>query len=849
MLNVLDLKINYEKLPTFVGCKDVRFSWKLQSKKDFNFQKSYRICILNERGCSIADTGEVESDISLEVTIDGLQLEPEAIYTVKLSVSDIYGDKATASGVFYTEKTEWNAQWIKPGKFIESVAPYIRKKFSLAKPIKRAFLYVSGLGCSELYLNGKKISEDLLDPPYTNYDKEIFYRIYDVSESLQEDNAFTAHLGEGFYAQSHAWRWAGRVVKFGDVCLLAELVIKYADDSEERIVTDATWRYKYGPIVANNLYRGETYDARFEVEGFADFDGDEEGWGCCVIDNTPKGRLIPCNMPAIRLGNIVECKKVWATSGQRDGAWILDFGKNFAGIAEFHLPPAPAGAQYVFRFAESLNANGGMDYRSSGAFATLCIQQDIYVCKGTGKEEIFRSRFTYHGFRYVEIVGFFDSSEWGKEPDLSFAKAYEVHTNLDRIGAFSCNHEYLMKTEEISDNTFLSNYYGIPTDCPVRERCGWLGDAQVLCNYGLMKFDLISSYEKYMRDMRTQAEIYGVAQCVAPGRRAEGEAPSIWGAAQILIPYWMYIYAGDLNVVRNYWDLMEKWVQHELDKSVDYLIYDGYGDWCPPVGSRRMPVPHSSSMQFFEICDKMSFLAKELGFFEQSNYYLELAQKIKQSILAKFYDLKNHTFGHWGSNGVALALGIYPEGDYCLLLQETIDLIKKDKYEMQTGMFANKYMVEELCKSGYATDVFKFLFNPNYHSFKTMIDAGATSVWEAIQDNYTLDYKKSVASYNHPMHSSFMIFCYSAIAGLKALKPGFKEFEISPVLIEGISELEMKHISPYGKIELKYKLSKDKAYYNICVPVNTSCVFKPIRLNKEYLLQSGNYEIEDSLIE
>ena len=848
MLKIVNFKLNHESFPTFVECKNLRFSWELDSDKQENFQKNYQIRIFGDRGNLVVDTGVVESEDCVDVAIKNGGLSCESIYTAEVLVTDIYGCSATASGIFYSEKGNWYAKWIKPKKFIESAAPYLRKKFSLTKSVERATLYACGLGCAELYINGMKISDDLLDPPCTNYDKEILYRAYDVTSFLQGNNAITAHLGEGWYAQSHAWHWGGQIVNYGSVCLLAELLVTFTDGSQERIVTDETWKAKYGPILANNIYRGETYDARFEVDGFADFNGDEEEWGACVLDANEKGCLIPCNMPAIRLGGEVACKKVWATSGKDDGAWILDFGKNFAGIVEFYLPPAPAGTHYVFRFAEALNANGGMDYRSLGAFATLCIQQDIYVCKGTGKQEVYRPRFTFHGFRYVEIVGFFDASELFKTPDLSFAKAYEIHTNLKRIGSFSCNHEYLMKTEEISDNTFISNYHGIPTDCPVRERCGWLGDAQVMCNYGMMKFDLSSSYEKYMRDMRTQDEIYGIAQQIAPGRRYGAEAPSIWGAAQILIPYWMYIYTGNLTVVRDYWDLMEKWVQHELNKSNNYLIFDGFGDWSPPDPARKMPIEHSSSMQFFEICDKMSFLAKKLGDEVQSRYYANLAQKIKQAIISCFYDAKCHTFGAWGSNGIALALGIYPKGDYDCLANATVDLIQKDRHEMSTGMFANKYMVEALCRAGYSTDVFKFLFNPNYHSFKTMIDAGATSVWEAVKDSYTLDYNKPVASYNHPMHSSFMIFCYSAVSGLRALKPGFKEFELRPVLIEGITEMSMGHHSPYGKINLQYKIEGDKIAYKITVPVNTRCTFKTMSSGEEYSFCSGEYVVQEELL-
>lgn len=843
MLKICDLTVDLVKNPLAASICGTRFSWKLDSDKNGIVQKSYRVQISCDAG-EVFDSGVIEGQESVELSFPTLTLSPATCYNLTVTVTDNHGEQAEGSTSFATELPAdiWTAKWIKPAKHYESWAPYIRKKFEAKSPIKRAFLYASGLGCAEYYINGKRISDDYIDPPMTNYTEEVLYRVFDVTEFLSDKNCFAALLGDGWYSQSRVWTHRG--FKYGDVCLCAELHIEYADGTTEILATDDSWTYKYSPIVLNNLYGGETYDTRFETPDFAEYTGDEEDWKACKLDDIPKGELRRCNMPPVKIIRTINAVSVTNCSGRDDGAWIIDMGENFAGFAEFHLPPCAKGSQYVFRFAETLNEGGHLDYRSTGSFATQCIQQDVYIARGDEQGEVWRPRFTYHGFRYIEITGYFDLRQYGMNPDLSIVTGYALATDLSETGSFECDHADVMRFHKLLKKTFLSNYHGFPEDCPAREKCGWLGDAQIVCNMGLMNYDMGSSYEKYVQDIRTSHDVFGVWQMVAPGMRGCGEASPLWGCAQIIIPYYMYRYLGDERVVRDHFDLMEKWVEHEKARSEDLLIDAGLGDWAPSGGNqhpRRMPVKHSSSMMFYEICLRMTELIEALDLGEKNaSYYRDLGEQIKESIIRNLYDKEKHTYGYWGSDGVALQLGLYPEEDHDALVTALATSIKNEDYEMHTGIYGNKYLIPTLCENGLGDMALDVLFTPKHTSFRTMMDDDATSVWECYDMRKIMPRPAPVSSYNHPMHGGFAYFYYAHIAGITPITPGFARFAIKPVYFDAISQVDATYDSPYGKISVKYRRSCGKYEYEITVPANTECEFTPIGC-ETVKLASGTY--------
>jgi alpha-L-rhamnosidase len=302
MLKLYDLSINAAKNPAFAPCKDLYIGWKLDSDNTGVLQTAYKAAITKVGYETPAWTDE-GSTKSVHIPVDAV-LESRTDYILTVTATDNHGETATAHLRFATamKPEDWQGKWIKPKKLMMGWAPYLRTKFEVQSGVASAKLYVCGLGCGEYYINNQKISEDLIDPPMTNYEREVFYRAYDVTSFIKEGkNAFAALLGEGFYAQSRVWSHTG--FYYGDSCLMAQLELTFEDGTKTVLATDTdgSWSYKYSPIVLNNVYGGETYDTRLETPDFADPNGDEEEWGSVVEDTVPKGELKLCMMPPVRV--------------------------------------------------------------------------------------------------------------------------------------------------------------------------------------------------------------------------------------------------------------------------------------------------------------------------------------------------------------------------------------------------------------------------------------------------------------------------------------------------------------------------------------------------------------------
>ncbi len=864
MLQIYGFSVDYVEDPHLIRTENMRFGWKLNSDGRNVLQESYRIMIRNAQRETVCDTGTVPSGDMCDVRVPGLVLDSCCDYTITVCVKDNHGDSASYETGVSTEilEHEWgDAKWIKPSRHIPGWAPYMRTRFMSHGTVK-AVMYASGLGCAEYYVNGRRTDDYYIDPPISNYEKTVFYRRFDITDLIKEGgNAVAVLLGEGFYSQSRVWGINGFV--YGDVCARIKIVLYAEDGSTSVTVTDTdNWEYKYSPITINNIYGGETYDARLETPDFCDFGSDTEGWGPVTEDLTPKGRLVPALMPPVRIIRELPAVEMHPANGASDGAWIYDIGENMAGIAEFRLPPSPKGAVYTFRFAEALNEGGTLDFRSIGTFATQCIQQDIYIAKGLPEGETYRPRFCYHGYRYVEVTGVHDFSKgYGTLPQLSLVKGLQLSTDMRKTAEFHTSYEPLERFYVLSDNTYRSNFHGLPEDCPAREKCGWLGDAQIVCNWGLLNYASAPAYEKYLNDIRTTREVFGTWLMISPGKRGCGEASPLWGCAQIIIPYYLYVYCADREAVTNNWDLMEAWVDHELARSDDLIISEGLGDWSPPGGNEnpaRMPVEHSSTFMFYEICVLMARLSGEFAK-DRRGYYADLSEKIKASAIRHFYDGTAHTFGYIGSDAAALELGLCPDGERealkTVLLRNLSEKNYGEKDCLPTGIYANKYMAPAVSETGNADILLRALFDTERRGFGTMMKEGATTVYEnpGMQSVVT-ESCEVVASYDHPMHIGFMYFCITHIAGIKPVAPGFSRFAFDPCDTDLNGDIRLTFGSVCGTIavEIKNDAGTHDRICRLSVPAGCECVLDShrsiqldgVKCDRGTVIGSGEYEIK-----
>ncbi len=756
-------------------------------------------------------------------------------------------DTASATLRFATAPDSWTAEWIREPAPRPCWAPCFRRKFRCDRAaVRRATLYAAGLGCAEFRLNGRPLSDALLDPPSSNYEREIYFRAYDLTGALLDANALVATVGDGWYAQRLAWDASDPC--YGPPCLIAEIDLEYADGSVETLASnsrDGLWRCAPSPVVHNNLYSGEIHDARLERPGDDLFDDPDDGWLPTAPDTAPKGALLPAPMPSVRIRAELAPRAIRPVAGIDDGAWIYDFGENIAGVCELRLPPAPAGSRVVLRFAETLRPDGSLDYRSCGGFATHTLQEDVYIMRGDPAGETWRPRFTYHGFRYAELSGV--NGHGFPERGLyrpEWLRALALSTDLAPAGSFRCGHADTDALQRIFLNTFLSNYHGHPEDCPVREKCGWLGDAQILCSAAIDNFDMEAAYAKYLDDIASSHARRGLWTNIAPGRRdcTGQQAYPLWGCAQVLIPYWMYRHYGCASVVRRHWDAMESWValQANLAERNGGTISIGLGDWIPPGGNknpRRIPVEHSSTLMLLECALRMEELAAEFAP-DRVSHYRALAEHVRETFHSRFWDSATHSYGTWASDAAALLLGVPPDAERDALLRASADRIRADDFAMPTGIYGNKVLVEALAANGLQDLIPEILFNRRHGSFATMLDRGATTLWEGFDQAGIGDPPDvRVPSYSHPMHGGFLSFLFERVAGIRPLRPGYETFEIAPIPFAAYPTFTAERETPRGMV----RVALSDGLYRIEVPPNTTCTLRlPGRSGET--LGSGIYE-------
>lgn len=832
MLALYDFSINYLKNPTVVNTQDLRFGWKLRSDRENVLQERRQIVITRENTV-IADSGVVWDSRVCDRTLPSLSLEPMQEFTVTVTVWDNHGETAAYSHTFSTTLTDeqWaDAKWIKPAAHTVGWAPLLRTKFE-AKNVRRAVLFASGLGCAAYYMNGKRVDEGYyVDPPESNYEKTIFYRRFDVTDLVKTGgNAVAVLLGEGFYAQSRVWTSGGKYgLAYGPECLKLKLFL-YLDNGEiQTVCTNTDWQYRLSHITVNNLYGGEHHDMRLYTEDFARFESSDDGWCAVAEDDTAKGALTLCPIPPVKEIRRLPAREVHTASGVHEGVFVFDIGENTAGIAEIHLPPSPCGKVVTMRYAESLTPHGTLDQRSTGSAITSTVQQDVYICRGDKNGEVFRPQLCYHGFRYVEITGLHQTElqvSRDEMPPLDTVIGIQLSTEMESRTDFSVSYPYLQRLYGVMQNTYRSNFHGFPEDCPVRERCGWLGDAQLVADWGLLQYDTAAHYEKYLEDIRTTREVYGIWQQIAPGKRTCGPAAPLWECAQIMIPYALYKYCGDASAVYRHADAMKALIEREKQRSDDLIITAGLGDWIPAVKNsspRRMPVSHSSTLAFFEMCHIMAELCDELGIGDAA-VYRDLAADIKTVFNRRFYDYEKHSYGYWGSDGAALQVGMHPDGEKQALTERLVALIQEDDYEMSTGIYGNKYLVPALLDAGHGDTAFRFLFNPDFISFGQMLDQGATSIWEALyMHEVETDRNFFVSSYNHPMHGGFLYTCMTHLAGVRPIKPGFERFAFKPCFTSLTEEIRLSMNTVYGEITVHIQ----GRAATLTVPAGTTCVLE-----------------------
>ena len=718
-------------------------------------------------------------------------------------------------------------------------ARYLRKEFSLGKGIRRATAYISGLGLSELYLNGKKVGDAVLSPGLTEYDKRVYYVTYDVTSQVERGkNAMGVILGNGrFYAPRTTVPTATRT--YGFPKLLLQLRVEYGDGTVDEIVSDGTWKLTdNGPIRGNNEYDGEDYDARLELKKWAEVAFDDSNWQPVQSVKSPGGKLAAQMAEPIR---VTEALAPVSMTEVAPGVYIFDLGQNIAGWCRLRVA-GPRGTQVTLRHAEILKPDGTLyvdNLRSAKC-------TDTYVLRGLGTE-VYEPRFTYHGFRYVEVTGF------PGRPTLSSIEGRVVHDDLESTGIFACSNPLLNQITKNVRWGLRDNYRSVPTDCCQRdERQGWVGDRDFESKGETYMFDTSGIYAHWLQAMTDAQKDNGSLSDVNPSYWPLYNDNVAWPSAAIVMPGMLHQQFGDEGIVTRQYGSMKKWMDYMSGFIQDGIISkDSYGDWCVPPEEqtlihskdpkRQTSKPLLATAYFYNNCKVMSRYAKLMGQLGDAQRYSALAEKLKAAFNAKFLnkELGQYDNGTQTSSVLPLAFGLVPEDQRERVFAHLVKTFEATDGHIATGLVGGQWLNRVLTDNGRPDISYTMATKTNYPSWGYMVQKGATTIWE-LWNGDTAD--PAMNSGNHLMLvGDLVIWLYEDIAGIKSDpdRPGFKHIIMRPQPTGDLKWARATHRSPYGLISSEWKKAGESFSWDVMVPANTTATIYVPAKAAESVLESG----------
>lgn len=839
----LSLKVNkltceYMENPMGIDTENPVLSWQMVSGHSDAMQRAYQVLVASspeelskDRG-DIWDSRKVQDSASIQIHYAGQPLLSGNIYYWKVRIWDNQGNVSPWSDAAYwsmglMRPEDWKAQWITYDYAHATSMPVFSKNFVLDKKVKHAMVYISGLGYYELSLNGKKVGDHVLDPAQTNYDRYALYATYDITDLLKKgSNSARVMLGDGWYNQDKAF---GVDFSYGKPELICELKLEFTNGTREMIATDTTWEWTDGPVIAANVYAGETYDARKEIP-----EGSSEQW--------VSAKLAAVHPPALRaqmLPPIKKMKELVPVTFYQIGnhTYVYDMGQNFAGWVRLRVKE-PKGTVLKMRMSEEIYPDSTLDFTSTGVEATRYEQTDTYICKGQGIE-VWEPRFTYHGFRYVEISGLTE------KPEEQTLTGIAVYSSVPVAGTFACSDEQINRLHRMALWTETSNLHGVPTDCPHREKCGWLGDAHARAPMTIYNFDMEAFWIKYLHDIRSSAsregvtifhkarnqEFYqeykkpGIPFMIAPGKRECGAASPDWGTALVQIPWYLYLYYGNAGILNEFYPDMKIWVSYLETLAKKNIITQGLGDWCPPGGPTDCPIALSSTAFYYLDLSIMEQSAKLFNKTEDELHYRTLKAAVKEAFIHAFYNKTEHSFGSQTGNAMAIDMGLVPEGEE----RGVADAIAKDVREhyagfIHTGIFGLPRIFNALARYGHEDLSYSILAGKGKRSFENMWKIyGATTLWEELPVDDVPGAEKlrsHFGSHNHPMQGGFDAWFYSGIAGISPVpeNPGFRTIRFEPFLTKQLQWAEASYQSKYGLVKSSWKWNNKVFEWEVVIP-------------------------------
>lgn len=827
--------------PVGLGTARPRLGWTLKSGDNGARQSAYRILVagsvaaLKPGSADLWDSGRVASARQSWVQYAGKPLQPfqRSYWTVQ-----VWDAAGHASG--WSAPAQWTTALLQPtdarGGFIahpdhslrSGPLPIFRKEFTLDKPLRSALALVAGAGFHELHINGARIGDHMLAPAWTNFRSTMLYETFDVTANLHAGaNALGILVGNGFYNVA-----GGRYVKysgsFGHPRIWLQLHLEFADGSSQDVVTDGSWKTAEGPITFSCIYGGEDYDARREQPGWDTPGFDDSTWRRAGGVEAPGGVLRAQSSPPIRVQQTFQAAKV---TEPRPGVYVYDLGQNFSGWPRV-TASGPAGSTVKMSPGELLDKDGLVTQRSSGGPNSYS-----YTLKGRGRE-VWSPRFSYYGFRYVQVEGLKPESVEGRF----------LHLDAPRVGRFECSNTTFNRIHALIDAAVRSNLQHVLTDCPHREKLGWLEQTYLMGPSILYNWDLRTFLPKMARDMREAQTVDGLVPDIAPEYVTFGrgfrDSPE-WGSAAVLVPWMAWQWYGDQEILAGAYPMMRGYSDYLESQKHGGLLSYGLGDWYDigpkaPGYSQLTPQGVTASATYLEDLRALRATATLLGKPGDAQLYASRYNAMLAAFQKAFYQPAGPSYatGSQTSLAVPLAMSLAPAPARPKLVEELVASIRAKGNHTSAGDIGYHYVLAALLQSGRSDVIFDMANEPTAPSYAAQLAAGSTALTEAWDSNPN-------SSQNHFMLGHIEEWFYAGLAGLRLdpAAPGAAHLLLKPEPVGDLSWVKASWDGPRGLVSVAWRIEGGKFHYTVDLPPGVTAEVR-LPASPPQAIGSGHHELE-----
>lgn len=819
-IQVQHMRINNATNPLGIDAKVPQFSWEYTTVKRNFKQQAYQILVadnpemLERSEANVWNSGKQISSQSAGISYQGKALESRKKYYWKLKVwsdtnEEILSPATAQFEMGLLNENDWNADWVGfPSGWVGRVH-YFRRVFHFGKEVVRARAYVAGIGYYEMTINGNKVGDYVLDPATSDFSKTVYYTTYDIKDYLTNENVMVIAVAPGWYGMPK---------------LKMQMEFEFADGTHEHIGSGSIRNVTLGPVISSGILDGENYDARMEkpewnlpsdtiIKGLP-----SQHWGVAPVVEAPGGKMASQQLEPIK---VVKAFKPAAINEIRPNVYVVDAGTNMAGWIQIRVR-GQRGQKLTMKYAETVYDHGEVNQENlRTAWAT-----NTYTLKGNGQEE-WEPRFTYHGFRFMQIEGL------TAKPQIEDFTVKHVRSDVEEAGSFLCGNDLLNRINDMVKQTEASNLHSIPTDCPQRdERMGWLNDLTPRLEQAVYNFNLHRFYAKYIRDVVDTQNENGEITDTAP-YKVGGKPADPVSASFLLMAIKSYEYYGNAQIIRDNYKPMKAWVDYLVSRTSNGILeYSYYGDWAQPAEfghqgvaygalSKTTPGNFISTGYLYYCARLMAKMAAIIGENKDTEAYTALAEKTLKVFNDKFWDEKvgGYATNNQSCNSFALFLGAASQDRIPRVVANLVQNVKDYNYHLTTGNLCTKYLLETLTENGQVETAYKIATQVTYPGWGYMLSKGATTLWE----RWEYETGGSMNSHNHPMMGSVGSWLYKYVLGIipDVEAAGFERFTIRPYIIKDLPFAQGEYKSVKGLIKSAWKQEKNHLEMNISIPPNS----------------------------